>query len=152
MSLTYKVILQTSVSKALPSNCCVKMVIICCCQHRVLFCSSGFSGTLDPPASTPHVVECQVMPDSKKKANLFKSILSFNVFGCFAFMCVWTWCPQMPEVEITVPRTRITDGSELPRGNWESNMGPLEDLKSLTTESSLQDLKKRIFYFLQILK
>ena len=52
----------------------------------------------------------------------------FNVYRCFACMCLYTTFtqgPRRPEEDVRSLGTRVTDSCELPRVCWEMNPGPL---------------------------
>jgi len=65
-------------------------------------------------------------------------VTSLKVFTvCFACICVpvphMCLVPWRPEEGVTHSGTGVTDGSELSRGCWEWNLGPLEEQPVLTT-------------------
>lgn len=48
--------------------------------------------------------------------------VEFGLHVCLCTMCMQ--CPRRPEEATGSPRTGIADGSKLPCGPWDSNLGP----------------------------
>lgn len=59
----------------------------------------------------------------------------FNVYGCFAYVCVPYGVPGAMEARrgIRSPRVRVTASVWSPCGSWELNLGPLEEKSALST-------------------
>lgn len=47
--------------------------------------------------------------------------------GCMTVQQLCVWYMRRPEKDVSSPGSRVTDSYELPRGEWQSNPGPLEE-------------------------